>query len=159
MKSFKDSKGRTWTPRITTLVVDRYEQVTDKSLLDAVYNFVEESLQDKTSEEIQEMKSGLQLRLPVSKVVDLVRGLFGRFGDVPRLLYESIRWDETGNVTSVTYEDFANALPGECLEEATLSLYEALADFFQKALGAKMGNLGASLIGAAAHGEEKTSSD
>lgn len=158
MKSFKDSKGRTWTPRITTLVVDRYEQVTSKSLLDAVYNFIEESLQDKTSEEIQEMKSGLQLRLPVSKVIDLVRGLFGRFGDVPRLLYESIRWDETGNVTSVTYEDFANALPGECLEEATIALYEALADFFRKALGKKMGDLGASLIGVAERGGEETSS-
>lgn len=159
MKTFKDAKGRIWSPRITTLVMDRYEQVTGKSLLEAVYGFVEQMLEGKAPDEMKDAAAGKQIKVPVKKVVEFFRGMFGHFGDIPRLLFESIRWNQDGSCTDVTYEDFANALPGECMEDAMLALYEALADFFQKALGAKVATLGASLIKAVAPGAEKTSSD
>ena len=157
--AFKDSKGRIWTPRITVLVMDHYEQVTGKSLLEAVYGFVEQMMAGKSPEEIKDTASGKQIRVPVEKVVDFFRQVFGHFGDIPKLLYESVRWNQDGSCIDVSYEDFANALPAECIEEATMALYEALADFFQKALGKRVATLGASLIKAVAPGAEKTSSD
>ena len=159
MKSFKDEQGRTWTPRITTLVVDRYEAVSGRSLLDAVYNFVGDLLEGKNADEIAALQSGKQLQLPVAKVVEFFRGVVGRFGDIPRLMFESIRWDREGNLSNVSYEDFANSMTGDCLEEATLALYEALADFFQKALGKRLQGLGVSLLKEAARGAGETSSD
>jgi hypothetical protein len=127
--TFTDAKGREWHPEVTGRVIRDYEKLSGVGLFETVFNvFIEDkmSLEDAETTEPKE-----------TQVFRMARALFGNFGHLQFLLYESCRGTRNkanavvdDMAQEVEFNDFCDAIKGESAMGAIVAAVEALFEFF-----------------------------
>ena len=114
MATFKDSAGREWSPRITCLSIDWFEQETGIGILrEAANAFRAANLTAADIAAIASLQSGKGdagvAAEAAGKIVGFLADLFGgKVGNVVKFAWTSVR--RQADERKISYEDFAEAL-------------------------------------------------